>query len=75
MPGSLPRAWLERGADLVQTAAMSGSPAEMEVLAAQDAWKEAMITKDTGLFEKVLHADLVATWERESGTSELRRAG
>jgi ketosteroid isomerase-like protein len=43
---------------LVATPALAGSPAEKPVLAALDAWKQAMIKKDRAGLEKILHADL-----------------
>jgi ketosteroid isomerase-like protein len=38
--------------------AFAASPAEKAVLAAQDAWKEAMLKRDRAALEKIFHADL-----------------
>ena len=43
---------------LVVQPAFAASPAEKAVLAAQDAWKEAMLKKDRAALEKIFHADL-----------------
>jgi ketosteroid isomerase-like protein len=48
--------------------ALAGPPAENEVLATMDAWKQAMIKKDRAALEKVLHPDL--TYGHSSGTVE-----
>jgi ketosteroid isomerase-like protein len=48
--------------------AMAGPPAENEVLATMDVWKQAMIKKDRAALEKVLHPDL--TYGHSSGTVE-----
>src|SRR5436305_565448 len=38
--------------------AFAASPAEKAVLAAQDAWKEAMLKRDGAALEKLFHPDL-----------------
>jgi ketosteroid isomerase-like protein len=43
---------------LVSAPALAAAPADKEVLAAMDAWKQAMIKKDKAGFEKVYHPDL-----------------
>jgi ketosteroid isomerase-like protein len=43
---------------LVARPAFAASSAEKAVLAAQDAWKEAMLKKDRAALEKLFHADL-----------------
>ena len=55
---------------LVAAPARAGSPAEKEVLAAMDVWKDAMIKKDQAAFEKVLHPDL--TYGHSSGLVESK---
>jgi ketosteroid isomerase-like protein len=49
----------------VLSAATAGAPAEKDVLAAMNAWKQATIAKDGATLEKVLHADL--TYSHSSG--------
>src|SRR4051812_30445267 len=48
----------------------SAAPAEKEVLASLDAWKTAMMKKDRGAFDKVLHPDL--TYGHASGKVETK---
>jgi len=48
--------------------ALAGAPAEKEVLAAMDAWKQAMIKKDRAVLDKLLHPDL--TYGHSSGVVE-----
>jgi ketosteroid isomerase-like protein len=49
---------------------VSASSAEKEVLAAMDAWKQAMLKKDKAAFEKLLHPDL--TYGHSSGVVETK---
>jgi ketosteroid isomerase-like protein len=44
---------------LLAAPALAANPDEKAVLAAMDAWKQAMIKKDRAAFDKVLHPDLV----------------
>lgn len=53
---------------LVPQAAAAATPAEKEVLAAQDLWKRAMVKKDVAAFEAVFHPDL--TYGHSSGLIE-----
>ena len=46
------------------------APAEKEVLAAMDTWKQAMIKKDRGALDKVLHSDL--SYGHASGKVETK---
>src|SRR5690349_15369800 len=48
--------------------ALAAAPAEKEVLAAMDAWKQAMVTKDRAGLDKLLHADL--SYGHSSGVVE-----
>jgi ketosteroid isomerase-like protein len=46
------------------------APADKEVLAAQDVWKQAVMKKDRALFEKILHPDL--SYGHSSGATETK---
>ena len=46
------------GLAVTATAPALAAPAEAEVMAAMDVWKQAMIKKDKAAFDKVLHPDL-----------------
>jgi ketosteroid isomerase-like protein len=49
---------LSLAAGLAHSTPAQAAPAEKEVLAAQDVWKQAMIKKDKAAFDKVLHPEL-----------------
>ena len=55
---------------LLAAPAVFAAPAEKEVLASMDAWKQAMMKKDRAAFEKVLHPDL--TYGHASGLVETK---
>ena len=42
----------------IEVASAAASPAEKEVLAAQETWRLAMLKKDAAAFDKVFHPDL-----------------
>ena len=46
------------------------APAEKEVLAAMETWKQAMVTKDRAKFDKVLHPDV--SYAHSSGLIETK---
>jgi len=54
---------------LVVVPAMA-TPADKEVLAAMDAWKQAMLKKDQAALEKIFHPDL--TYGHSSGVLETK---
>jgi ketosteroid isomerase-like protein len=55
---------------LVVQPAFAANPAEKAVLAALDAWKEAMLKKDRGALEKLFHQDL--TYAHSSAQVETK---
>jgi hypothetical protein len=55
---------------LVVRPAFAGSPAEKAVLAALDAWKDAMVKKDRVALEKLFHVDL--SYAHSSATVETK---
>jgi ketosteroid isomerase-like protein len=61
---------LTLGLSLALVAPALGAPAEKDVLAAMDAWKQAMIKKDKAGFEKVYHPDLA--YGHSSGVVETK---
>jgi ketosteroid isomerase-like protein len=61
---------LALGLSLALAAPALGASAEKEVLAAMDAWKQAMIKKDKAGFEKIYHSDLA--YGHSSGVVETK---
>jgi ketosteroid isomerase-like protein len=57
-------------AALAAAPAAMAAPADKEVLAAQDVWKQALMKKDRALFEKILHPDL--SYGHSSGAIETK---
>jgi ketosteroid isomerase-like protein len=61
--------WILLSATIL-SAAVTGTSAEKEVLAAMDAWKQATMKKDGAVLEKLLHPDL--TYTHSSGKNETK---
>jgi ketosteroid isomerase-like protein len=61
---------LAAAAGQILRAAAAANPADKEVLAALDLWKQAMMKKDRAAFDKVLHPDL--SFGHSSGVIETK---